>query len=170
VVSSFREHGQKGSEGTFTVTLDSERFKPSFLEQMFTPQKYRGKLPRQSEASKWLPFLLPLALCHVAVMLVTAEMSTRILMANGFVPFVDRIVHQTANEPLSLVGLSFYCPVVAMLVSFLVNDAVTCAGLLFGKRHRPLLPHHERLIHAVIVTQYKEVSVMNHQLVGCCVI
>lgn len=46
-----------------------------------------------------------------------------------------------------------------MLVSFVINDTITCAGLLYGKRRRALPPKHERLIHAVIVTQYKEVSV-----------
>lgn len=127
--------------------------KESFVEKYFLPKLSSGTLPLQSEAASWLKYLIVLVAFRVSMVLVSAEFSARVLIKLNAPSYVDYYATMMLHDPLLI-----FLNVAAVLVSLgrsMILDIFTFVMLLHGKRRRTL-PKDKRLIHAVIVTQYKE--------------
>jgi hypothetical protein len=125
----------------------------SVIERHFLPKLSSGPLPLQSDATGWLKYLIFLVAFQVAMILLSAEFSTRILIKLNASSYVDAYAEKMFRDPLLI-----FLTVVGVLVSVcraVLVDGFTFTMLLHGKRRRTL-PKDKRLVHAVVVTQYKE--------------
>jgi hypothetical protein len=139
-------------EGISTQRLIS-RPKESFIEKYFLPKISNGTLPRQSDATRWLKYLIVLVAIQVSMTLFSAEFSTRILIKLNASSYVDAYASKMFHDPLFT-----FLTVMGVLIAIsnaVFLDVFTFTMLLHGKRRRTL-PKDKRLIHAVVVTQYKE--------------
>mmetsp|Transcript_8391 Transcript_8391/g.13272 ORF Transcript_8391/g.13272 Transcript_8391/m.13272 type:complete len:251 (-) Transcript_8391:1528-2280(-) len=154
--SSFDAESPENSRRALIVNkmLDEDMPSTSLLEERVLP-KINAKLPLQSDATGWLKYLLFFVLFCIAILLVGTEIGTRILLKNGVSSIVDSFASKVWSDPLVST-----CTVFAILVVVgrsIVIDVSTFVMLLHGKRRRSL-PENKHLIHAVVITQYKEVS------------
>jgi hypothetical protein len=128
--------------------------KPSMVERSLLPRMYSGALPHQSDCTGWLKYLPGLVIFKTGIVLVSTELTTRMLLTvHGTTP-VDNFVGGVLND--SWATKAAIVLTLLTIGSMVVNDVLTLVFLLHGKRRRSL-PENERLVHAVIVTQYKEV-------------
>jgi hypothetical protein len=128
--------------------------KTSMLEHSLLPRMYRGVLPLQSDCTRWLKYLLGLVTFNVGIVLVSTELTMQFLLKRQVTATVDNFVAGIMNDSWakSIVILM----TLLAIASVVVNDVLTFVFLLHGKRRRSL-PAQDRLVHAVIITQYKEV-------------
>jgi hypothetical protein len=127
--------------------------KESFVEKHFLPKLSGANLPLQSEATGWLKYLIVLVAIQASMTVVAAEFSARVLLKLNATSYVDSYATKMFQDPLLI-----FLNVVAVLVAIgrsLALDVFTFIMLLHGKRRRTL-PKDRRLVHAVVVTQYKE--------------
>jgi hypothetical protein len=124
------------------------------LEHSLLPRVYKGALPHQSECTRWLKYLPGLVIVKVGIVLISTELTMQFLLKRQVNAAIDNFVAGVVNDPwaTSIVILL----TLLTIVSIVVNDVLTLVFLLHGKRRRSL-PTQDRLVHAVIVTQYKEV-------------
>ena len=125
----------------------------SFVEKHFLPKISSDTLPSQSKATRWLKYLIVLVIWRVTMTLVLAELSARVLIKVNASSYVDLYATKMFQDPLLII-----LNVLAVLVSLgrsIVLDVFVFVMLLHGKRRRTL-PKDKRLLHAVVVTQYKE--------------
>ncbi|KAG7351129.1 hypothetical protein IV203_010489 [Nitzschia inconspicua] len=127
--------------------------KRSFVERNFAPKIFKGTLPLQAESTGWLKYLLGLVIFQIGIILVSTETTFRLVLKHRGVSFVDTIVSMFVNDPV--VSTVVIVLTLLTIVSFVVNDGFTFVFLLHGKRRRSL-PVNDRLVHTVIITQYKE--------------
>lgn len=127
--------------------------KESFIEEHFLPKVSNGSLPLMSAATRWLKYLIVLVFFQVSMILVSAEFSTRVLIKLNASSYVDAYVSKMFIDPL-LIFLTVRGVLVAVCNAVFL-DVFTFVMLLHGKRRRTL-PKDKRLVHAVVVTQYKE--------------
>jgi hypothetical protein len=137
-----------------------ERWTTTFLDNHVLPKMNSGSLPRQAAAAGWLRHLLPHTLLCAMGFLLTVEVSAQILVKTGVGPsFINVYIKNL------LAGDPFYVAVtVAMILvstgRAIAIDVFTLVMLWHGKQRREL-PKGKRLVHAVVVTQYREVSIQN---------
>ncbi|KAG7353817.1 glycosyl transferase family group 2 protein [Nitzschia inconspicua] len=125
----------------------------SMVERNFVPKMFKGSLPLQEESTGWLKYLPGLVVFQIGLILVSTETAFHLLLKNHGVSFVDSTVSLFVNDPVvSTVAIVLTLLTIA---SFVVNDVFTFVFLLHGKQRRSL-PLNDRLVHAVIITQYKE--------------
>jgi hypothetical protein len=137
-----------------TLCDNAIAIKPSILERSLLPRVYRGSLPHQSDCTRWLKYLLGLVIVKIAILLITTELTTRILLKRKGSDVVSNFVAGIMNDSWAT-SIMILMTLLA-IASVVVNDVMTFVFLLHGKRRRSL-PAKDRLVHAVIVTQYKEV-------------
>jgi hypothetical protein len=128
--------------------------KPSMMERALLPRLYSGALPHQSDCTGWLKYLPGLVIFKTGIVLISTELTMQILLKNQATIAVDNFIAGVLNDRLATTMV-----ILLMLLtigSIVVNDVLTLLFLLHGKRRRSL-PVHDRLVHVVIVTQYKEV-------------
>jgi hypothetical protein len=125
----------------------------SLIDAHVLPKIFTGYLPRQSDSTKWLKYLMPLVILQVGVVLIGTELSTQILLKLDATRYIDLYAQKMFTDPLMIaLNVVFF---LATLGRTIVTDCIAFAMLLHGKRRR-VLPKDKRLVHAVIVTQYKE--------------
>jgi hypothetical protein len=128
--------------------------KPSMVEQSLLPRVYKGALPHQSDCTRWLSYLPGLVIVKIGVVLMSTELTTQLLLKSQATSTINSFVAGVWNDPCAtnvVILLTFLA-----IASMVVNDVLTFVFLIHGKRRRSL-PAQDRLVHAVIITQYKEV-------------
>ena len=145
---------EKGSD--IDIVIDSNYGDgKNFIDSKILPKFNNGKLPLQSEATGWLKYLFPFVIVNIVAILTVTEMGAQLMIKNNISSFIDSYIHNLRTD---LMTIAIHCVVVLMaLIRALFIDGMTFYFLLLGKRRRILPPKDKRLIHAVIVTQYKEV-------------
>jgi cellulose synthase/poly-beta-1,6-N-acetylglucosamine synthase-like glycosyltransferase len=133
--------------------LISERVQETVIEKTILPRIVTGFLPRQSESTRWLKYLIGLVGFNIVSMLIGTEIAAQVMLKLGAIAYVDTYAARAFTDPL-LITIN----VLAVLITLgrtIILDGTAFMMLLHGKRRR-ILPADRRLVHAVIVTQYKE--------------
>lgn len=126
----------------------------SGLRDYLYPKFATTDLPSQADSAKWLKYLLYIPLLSAIVVLVTTEFWMRVAVAYGLVEMVENLAH-ALWEDVFIFRLMLAGTIIGMLTSFVATDLYTMIMLCYGKRRRHL-PGTRRLMHAVVVCQYKE--------------
>jgi len=127
----------------------------SFIEQNLLPKVSDGRLPQQSECTNWLKYLIGLVCTQIVLILLSSELAAAVILRLDFVRYLDFFAAKMFSDPIiiliNVIGL------MCTLGRSIIIDAVAFVMLLHGKRRR-VLPRDssKRLVHAVVVTQYKE--------------
>jgi hypothetical protein len=141
------------SSSSLIDTADSPP-KETLLESYLYPKFGTGELPSQADAAKWLKYLIYIPLVTMGVTMISTEFWLRIALKYGIVQGMEAIAKNLWDNTL-LFRLLCASLVIGILISFLSTDVYTMVMLLRGRRRRSL-PADKRLIHAVVICQYKE--------------
>ena len=127
---------------------------PSWIEKYFLgTHKAEKALPLQRESTKWLKWLPCLVVVQMTSIVVMAELGSRLLLRVDAPSYIDSYASRMFTEPIfimmSIIGL------LATVGRSVVLDSITMMMLWHGKQRR-VLPKDQRLVHTVVITQYKE--------------
>lgn len=146
--SSGSKDGEKYSIST------SRRLNP--FDWLLEPKVTQGQksLPSQADSAKWLKYLILVPLSMLASLVFSAYFWIPLAQKNGLVEAVESFFWASLQNPvffmLLLIGL------ILTSLRNLAYDVWTFIMLFRGKKRRHHPSHLPRLVHAVIVCQYKE--------------
>jgi hypothetical protein len=110
-------------------------------------------LPLQRESTRWLKWLSVLVVGQMVTILVMTELTTRVFLKLNAFTYVDAYAERIFTEPLFI--LLNMIVLFATITWAIISDCITLTMLWHGKQRRHL-PKDKRLVHAVVITQYKE--------------
>jgi len=124
-------------------------------ESLLYPKFGNGRLPNQADATKWLKFLIYIPVIALATTLVSMEILLRTALRYGIVQQMDRLLQSIWTD--SILFTVALMSVIMIIVSAIVPDLHSIMMLWYGKQTRSLpLDPDKRLVHAVVICQYKE--------------
>jgi hypothetical protein len=115
--------------------------------------KSKKALPLQRESTKWLKWLPVMVIAQMTSILLVTEIGARLLLKLNAFSYVDSYAERMFTEPLFIVMNAMV--LFATAGSAIIVDCVTITMLWHGKQRR-VLPNDKHLVHAVVITQYKE--------------
>ena len=118
--------------------------------------KGRHSIPLQASSRKYLKFLFVVPVISILSSIFVAYFWFPLLSNNGFYEFLDTFLWDTilANRLASTVLL--IVPMITGIVWDIISEVWTFAMLVRGRQHRYLPDTMPRLLHAVIICNYKE--------------
>eukprot|EP00934_Nitzschia_sp_Nitz4_P000037 Nitzschia sp. Nitz4//scaffold225_size51843//15596//17392//NITZ4_006893-RA/size51843-processed-gene-0.70-mRNA-1//-1//CDS//3329542669//37//frame0 len=159
LTDSLRSEDSSSLSEDFNINLrteaDYKQIPETRLEDYLYPKiGSEGKLPSQGDATRFLKYLIYVPLLAMATMAISTEIWMRVALRYGVISQVESFFKNLFNDPfiftIMCISLAF-----GMLTHFLMVDVYSFVMLLNGKRRRSL-PADKRLIHAVVICQYKE--------------
>lgn len=154
--------GYQDEEAGLPLILQEEpepsQHKPSSKLDFFLEPKVslgNQSIPLQSESRPWLKYLIWIPVSTFGSMVFFAYFWLPILQENGVFDYAQNFVTGTLLQNRLALYLMI-APIITALVYDLLTEAWTFVMLLKGKQRRHLPAHTPRLVHAVIVCNYKE--------------
>ena len=134
------------------------RWSSHWISFLLEPRISKGSdsLPLQLHARKYLKFLIFVPLAAVAAILFTALYLTPFLRQQNVYTFAEEAFWNTILQNRLGTILLLVFPICTALLYDLVQEVFTMVMLLRGRRRRVLPTNVPRLIHGVIVCNYKE--------------
>ena len=129
----------------------------TFAGSLLVPNVSKGRysIPLQSKSRKWLKYLILIPLSTLTSAAFMAYFWVPLLLHKGFFTFLDNFLWDTvAKNKLAMAVLLI--PVVAGIVWDIATDIWSFVMLCRGRQRRKLPCNIPRLVHAVIVCNYKE--------------
>lgn len=138
------------------LTKKQQQAKESSLESYLYPNFGTGELPSQADAARWLKYLIYIPLVTMVVAMVSTEFSLSIAIKYGMIKAVEAFARNLWYNTL-VFRLICASMIFGLVMSLLTMEVYTMVMLLRGRQRRSLpTENNKRLIHAVVICQYKE--------------